>query len=845
MIPRSEQADCAERADGPAAAESVDAEQLRAQAQLIRSVNDNTTELIYMKDRRGRLIYANAAALQLMGMAPADIGTVDADLFSDTAEYGPIHAHDLRVMETGESISAEEPYTGADGVRRVYKSTKSPLFDDAGEIVGVIGVSTDISTLRASEDRQRFLLALSDALRPLGDAVRGMSSESEILHEAARLFGQHLDADRAFFEEVVAAEDLAIRHADYARGDLPSLAGRFKASDFPEAVEALATGQPFSIPDVAASELLSSRTREVYQALGFAAFFSVPLRKTGKVLSLTVVSSAPRVWIDAEIQLAREVAERTWAIVERVRAEAALRLSEERREMALQAAEMGAWDYDLVADVCHFDARARALYGVSSDTIDHSPEGVAGLFHPDDIVPMFDAIRRATDPTGDGRYDIDYRVVQRDGRQRWLRAWGKAEFEGEGAARRAVRIVGVSCDVSREKAAEGALRESEKQLKEADRRKDEFLATLAHELRNPLSPIATGLELIRVAGDTPESVAKVRTLMERQVAHMVRLIDDLMDVSRITSGKIALQREPTALSSIVASAVESNSAAMAQKHIDLEVELPEPGCVLHVDPTRFVQVISNLLHNATKFTDAGGTIAIRGRVHEDEVPGKRELTLVVSDSGSGIAPEFLPHVFDLFTQGDSATSQSGLGIGLALTRKLIEMHGGTIEVRSEGCGRGTEFVIRMPVSDEPPKVRTEDMTDARVDCRVLVIDDNRDAADTLAMLIEELGGHCRSAYDGESGLLELREYRPDVVLLDIGMSGLNGYETCRRIRRERGDDVLLVAVTGFSQQRDKEEARQAGFNAHLTKPPNPAALRKLLAQSEAAQRAASSCRPRC
>lgn len=825
MIPPNEQMNRAERPHGDIATDAVDAEQSRAQTQLIRNVNDNTTELIYMKDRGGRLIYANAAALRLMGMSATDIGTVDSALFYATGEYGTVHAHDLRVMQTGESIGVEEPYTGADGVRRVYKSTKSPLFDDAGRIIGVIGVSTDITTLRASEDRQRFLLALSDALRPLGDALRGTNNEAEILHKAASLFGQHLDADRAFFAELFPAENLAIRHTDYARGTLPSLAGRFNISDFRETVDALAGGQPFCVADVAASELLSSFTREAYLALGFASFFSVPLRKTGKVLNLTAVSSEPRAWTTAEIQLAQEVAERTWAIVERVRAEAALRLSEERREMALQAAEMGAWDYDLTTEVVEFDTRAKELYCLPTDTFDHSPEGVGGVFHPDDVGPMFAAIRRAADPTGDGRYDIDYRVAQRDGRYRWLRAWGKAEFEGEGAARRAVRIVGVSCDVTREKEAEAALRESEKRLKEADRRKDEFLATLAHELRNPLAPISTGLELIRVAGHTPASVEKVRAVMERQVAHMVRLIDDLMDVSRITSGKIALHREPTPLSRMVSSAVESNRAAMAEKQIDLRVELPEPTCAVHADPTRFVQVISNLLHNATKFTDAGGTIAIRGQVQDND-----ELTLVVSDSGVGIAPEFLPRVFELFTQGNSAAPHSGLGIGLALARKLIEMHGGTIEVRSEGCGHGTEFVIRMPLSAELPRVQTDDAPDARVDCRVLVIDDNRDAAATLAMLIEELGGDCRSAYDGESGLLEMQQYRPDVVLLDIGMPGLNGYETCRRIRQERGDDVMLVAVSGFGQQRDKEEARLAGFDAHLTKPPNPTLLRKLLAQ---------------
>src|SRR5690606_7364894 len=213
-----------------------------------------------------------------------------------------------------------------------------------------------------------------------------------------------LDADRAFFAELVPAENFAIRHADYSRGSLPSMAGPFEISDFPETVDALARGQPHCIPDVAASEHLSPRNREAYLALGYASFCSVPLQKTGKVVTLTAVSSTPRIWTEVEIRLAQEVAERTWAIVERVRAEAALRLSEERREMALQAAEMGAWDYDLVTHACKFDARAKELYSLPSDTFDHSPEGVVGVFHPDDIGPMFDAIRRASDPAGDGRY---------------------------------------------------------------------------------------------------------------------------------------------------------------------------------------------------------------------------------------------------------------------------------------------------------------------------------------------------------------------------------------------------------------------------------------------------------
>jgi signal transduction histidine kinase/ActR/RegA family two-component response regulator len=371
----------------------------------------------------------------------------------------------------------------------------------------------------------------------------------------------------------------------------------------------------------------------------------------------------------------------------------------------------------------------------------------------------------------------------------------------------------------------------EEQLREADRRKDEFIAMLAHELRNPLAPIRTGLELISVAGNTPDAVERVRGMIERQVAHMVRLIDDLLDVSRITSGKIQLQREPTPLDSLMGSALDANRSAITAKQIRLDVDVPAGICVLDVDPTRFVQVISNLLHNATKFTDAGGLIRVSARVSERNAPLPRSLVLSVADSGIGIPAHFLPRVFDLFTQGDRESSQPGLGIGLALARRLVEMHGGRIEVRSEGAGRGSEFRIELPLSTQVPASTVTAAAERQsIECRVIVIDDNRDAATATAMLVEALGGTCRTAPDGECALAEMRGHRPDVVLLDIGMPGVDGYETCRRIRRDFGDDILVVALTGFGQEQDKARALEAGFSAHLTKPADPAALTHLLAQ---------------
>ena len=360
---------------------------------------------------------------------------------------------------------------------------------------------------------------------------------------------------------------------------------------------------------------------------------------------------------------------------------------------------------------------------------------------------------------------------------------------------------------------------AEEQLREANARKDEFLAMLAHELRNPLAPIRTGLELIRRGGDTVVAVERVRGMMERQVGHMVRLIDDLLDVSRITSGKIALQREPTPLASLVHSAVEANRAAMAAKHIDLRVELPTDPCVIDVDPTRFVQILSNLLHNAAKFTNNGGSVCISATITQPTSDAIPQVSISVVDSGIGISPELLPRVFDLFTQGETRSSQPGLGIGLALARRLVELHGGRLDARSEGHGRGSEFVIQLPLATTQSVSATERRADEqRLERRILVIDDNQDAANATAMLIEEMGGDARVAYDGESALEMLQEYQPEVILLDIGMRGLDGYETCQRIRRVLGNRVLLVALTGFGQEQDKEKATRAGFDAHLTKP---------------------------
>jgi signal transduction histidine kinase len=380
--------------------------------------------------------------------------------------------------------------------------------------------------------------------------------------------------------------------------------------------------------------------------------------------------------------------------------------------------------------------------------------------------------------------------------------------------------------------AELTIAESERQLREADARKDEFLALLAHELRNPLAPIRTGLELIRLSGDAPETVRRVRGMIERQVTLMVRLIDDLLDVSRITSGKIVLQRRPTALAELVQSAVEAQRAAIEAAEIALTIQLPPQACVVDVDPARVVQIISNILHNASKFTPAGGRINLSVEV-ERATPGDRCAAIRVADTGIGIPPALLGRIFDLFTQGDASSerAQGGLGLGLALARRLTEMHGGDVTANSDGPGRGSEFVVRFPLSKAAPETEHPPMIDApRVRSRALIIDDNRDAATTMSMFVEELGGVAVTAHDGASGLAAMESFQPDIVFMDIGMPGLDGYEVCRRIRQLPSQrHVVLVAVTGWGQAQDKRRAIEAGFDAHLTKPVDPDAVAQLLA----------------
>ncbi len=369
------------------------------------------------------------------------------------------------------------------------------------------------------------------------------------------------------------------------------------------------------------------------------------------------------------------------------------------------------------------------------------------------------------------------------------------------------------------------------QLRQADRKKDEFLATLAHELRNPLAPIRNGLQILRMAGDDRAAVAQARTVMERQLGQLVRLIDDLLDVSRIARGKVKLRRERVELAAVVRSALEMSRALIEAAGHELAVTLPtEPVCV-DGDPNRLAQVFSNLLNNAAKYTERGGRVWLTcERQGSDAV-------VTVKDAGVGIPAEHLPHIFEMFSQVDRSLerSQGGLGIGLSLVRGLVEMHGGSVECHSDGHDQGSEFVVRLPVASVPPAERQPSDDDCKGGaagrCNALVVDDNEDTAASLGTMLRMMGHDVCTARDGLQALEIAGACRPDVVLLDIGLPRLSGYEVARRIRGQPwGQEIRLIAVTGWGQEEDKRRASDAGFDYHLVKPVEPAALEKLLAR---------------
>ncbi len=738
-------------------------------------------EGVIATDERGQVRFLNPVAETLTGWTSEEARGIPLN-----AIYRVIHEQTReevespvsRVLREGQVVSLAQHLLliARDGSEYLIEDTAAPIRDRDGEIQGAVMVVRDARERRQAES-----------------ALRRSEERLRLIVESAQdyaIFTLDLDA------RITSWNSGARRIIGYEPDEILGAKGRILF--IPEDVE---RGIPEIEMQRAASQGRSENERWHVRKDGtrfWSSGLMMPMREHGQLVG----------WL----KILRDTTEQK-------RTEQELELSRERLNLVVSSSEVGLWYCDLPFDKLVWNRKCKEHFGLPPDadvTIDTFYERV----HPDDRHATRTAIERAIQNRTE--YDIEYRTVAPDGQQRWIRAIGRGFYDVHGEP---IRFDGITVDVTQRI-------QQEQLLREADRRKNEFLATLAHELRNPLAPIRNVLHLLSRGKRADNAEVSSLKMAERQVTHLARLVDDLMDVARITQGKIELRLEPVELSAIVSRAVQSIHNAIQDRSQTLTVDGPSESIHLRGDATRLEQVFSNLLSNACKYTEPGGRIGVaisrNGRFAE----------VRIRDTGIGIPAEMLPLIFDMFiqvTQG-SIHAQGGLGIGLGLVKSLVALHGGSIEAHSEGLGLGSEFVVTLPVeeesplplpvSEEPPKSSSGPSPKRRI----LVVDDNVDAAMSLSRLLARLHRQeVQVAHDGPSALAQVETFHPEVILLDIGMPGMNGYEVARRLREQpSGSDLLLVALTGWGQHTDRLRSQEAGFDHHLVKPVDPDELISLI-----------------
>ena len=797
------------------------AEEARA---TLAAIVQSSEDAILSKTLDGVIRSWNAGAERVFGYTAEETVGRNITMLIPPERLGE-EAHILARLQRGERIEHFETVRLAKGGRAVDISLSvSPVKDYEGRVIGASKIARDITArkradeaLRASETLHRFLDELARATQSLTDA-------NEVMATTARRLAEHLAVDRCAYAEVE-HESTYVITGDYTRG-VPSIVGRWPVAAFgAECERCMHQNTPFVINDVDADARAGSDL-EAYRQTNIQAVICVPLHKDGKfAAAMAVHQTRARQWSTAEIELVRTVVGRCWESLERTRAARELQTAAQRLALAVAAASLGDWSWDAATDTVRISARAAEIFGMPFGSV-LSRSGMRALVHEQDVERTELEIERSV-AAGD-QFDVEYRVVRANGEQIWVSSKGKAQYRPDGSAS---GLYGVIQDITERKRMEQDLRQRAEELAEADRKKDEFIALLAHELRNPLAPIRAGLHMLKLGATDPNALERARAMMDRQLSHMIRLIDDLLDVSRISSSRLHLKKEPVALSEIVSHALEGVGPAILAAGHQLDVALPEQPVVLDADLTRLAQVLGNLLTNSAKYTAKGGRIWLRA-----EVTG-RELVVSVRDNGIGIPAEALPRVFEMFSQVDRNVERvsGGLGIGLALVKGLVETHGGTVSAESPGLGLGSTFTVRLPIrSQDGASVQVatgpaEVVTAVAARRKVLVADDNVDGAEAMAALLEALGSTAYVAHDGFAAVELAERLQPELVLMDVGMPRQNGLDATRQIRQKPwGRRMTIIALTGWGQEADRERSRDAGCNGHLTKPIGVQQLEELL-----------------
>ncbi|MBD2410188.1 PAS domain S-box protein [Nostoc calcicola FACHB-3891] len=698
-------------------------------------------------------------------------------------------------------------------------------------------VFKDISDRKLREEISRqtaefnaFRLSLTDALRPLADPV-------EIQATASRVLGEYLGANRVAYFEVRGADYVVER--DYVN-KAAALAGSYPIDSFgPKLFAAYRTGRAVSASDVEADPNLSPEQRAAYAAIEIGAYIGIPLIKRGEfVAGLAVHTSEARAWTPDEVSLAEEVADRTWAAVERARTEAALRDSENRFRMAIEAAQLGTWDWNLITNQLIWDEGCKAMFGLPPEALCSIEVFFAGL-HPDDKERLEQVVQWTLNPKSNGKYDAEYRTIGiQDGVERWIAARGQAYFD---AVNNPQRFVGTVLNITQQKHIEAEreqLLTREQAAREAadraNRIKDEFLAVLSHELRSPLNPILGWTHLLQNGKLSEARRAEALKIIERNANLQTQLIEDLLDISRIMQGKLSLTAAPVSLSFVISAALETVRLAAEAKNIAIALDLDSEIAPISGDATRLQQVMWNLLTNAVKFTPNSGQVTVELR----QLNGLAQIRVI--DTGKGINPQFLPHVFEYFRQEDGSTTRKfgGLGLGLAIVRQIVEMHGGTVTAESQGENQGATFIIQLPLIQQATSIASEPIhtqIEAEVPLdgvQILLVDDEPDTREFQAFVLEQSGANVTAVASGLEALQALEQFTFDVLVSDIGMAQMDGYMLMQQIRSRppnQGGTIRAIALTAYAAEIDQQRALQVGFQTHITKPVEPKELVRAIA----------------
>ena len=779
-----------------------------------RRLAEHLPQMVWICKPDGTLDYLNSHGLKYFGVRLRDsIALFPSGAIAHPDDHAGSCAAWKKALKVREALSMEARLLRADGSFRWHQIRAEPITDDAGQIVKWMGTSTNVQSVKEGDELSAFLLKMST------DFAR-IDNPHELVSTAMLRLRQRLGAARVTLAEF-----------DEARGQVVML--RQDRSDSPNLQVATLPVGPFESITVEARKGLITVLDEVPRDERIANFFSrwyglqpvgsvlsVPLLQGGHlVASLSVVEETPRRWNVREIEMTRRVAELVWPALEKARSDHSLAVSEERLRLAQAVAQIGAWELDPQTRSVHFSAESHDLFGLvqNADQADLYQLWMS-LIDPRDG-KAFEELIDACNQSGTGEAEYRYRHPVHGLRWIHTRA-GRVDDETP------TLIVGISLDVTER-------RKAEEELREVNHQKDEFLAMLAHELRNPLAPIRNASEVLRAHSTGVPELEWARTVIERQTRHLVRLVDDLLDVSRMVRGKIVLKKANVEIAELIQHAVDTSQPLIRSRRHRLHVNVPPGSLTIDGDLTRLAQVLANLLNNAAKYTDEGGQIWLDVGIEGSEV------VVRVRDTGPGIPRQLLPHVFDLFTQAERTLdrAQGGLGIGLTLVKLLVEMHGGSVEARNADTGGGAEFIVRLPANMAIPTLRSGDQTrdssqsDASAEkvLKVLVVDDNVDAADSIALLLTIDGFNAQSVHGAVAALDTVDSFKPDVVLLDIGLPVMDGYEVARRLRSHIAiEDLRIVALSGYGQQADRERAAQAGFDDYLVKPVEPTVLSQFL-----------------